>query len=124
MPNAPPKILLADDEYPALEVLEILLRGEGFEVVTASDGQEALEILAQQPIDLIITDYKMPRMDGFELCARLRKDPRLSAIPVLMTSATYGIDKMLPREVRAFIPKPIVFPSLLAMVHAVLTSDR
>jgi CheY-like chemotaxis protein len=120
MPNAPLKILLADDEFAALEVLELLLRAEGFDVVTASDGQEALELMAAESVDLVVTDYKMPRMDGLEFCSRMQLDPRFSAVPVLMTSATYGIEKALPPGVVAFVPKPIDFTILLAKIRALL----
>jgi CheY-like chemotaxis protein len=124
MPNGAPLILLADDEFAALGVLELLLRAEGFEVVTAADGQEALDIATARSVDLIITDYKMPRMNGAELCSRLQQDPRLSAIPVFMASATYGVQRTLPPGVVAFIPKPIAFPALLTKIRAVLAGGK
>jgi CheY-like chemotaxis protein len=122
MPTGPSTILLADDEYAALEVLELLLRGEGFEVVTASDGQEALQVMASHTVDLVITDYKMPGMDGVELCARLQADPRFSSIPILMTSATYVIEKTPPPGVVAFIQKPIKWRVLLAKIQSILSN--
>ncbi|HEX4340928.1 MAG TPA: response regulator [Polyangiaceae bacterium] len=122
MATGPPTILLADDEYAALEVLELLLRGEGFDVVTASDGVEALEVVAARQVDLVITDFKMPRMDGVELCARLQADPRSSSIPILMTSATYVLEKTPPPGVVAFIPKPIRWPVLLEKVRSTLAA--
>jgi KaiC/GvpD/RAD55 family RecA-like ATPase len=70
--------------------------------------------------DLVITDYKMPRMDGFQLCAHLLEDPRFSSIPILMASASYGIQKSIPREVVGFIHKPIHFPVLLSKIREVL----
>src|SRR5258708_26641369 len=106
MPNAPPKILLAADEFAALEGLQLLLCAEGFEVVTASDGQEALELLAAEDVDLVVTDYKMPRMDGLELCSRLQLDPRFSAIPLIITSPTYSRERALPPGAVAFVPQP------------------
>lgn len=120
MATGPPTILLADDEYAALEVLELLLRGEGFDVVTASEGQEALDILMSRNVELVITDYKMPGMDGLELIARLQADPRLRGIPIFMTSATYSVQKALPPGVAAFVQKPIEFRALLARVKAAL----
>jgi CheY-like chemotaxis protein len=120
MSTGPPTILLADDEYAALEVLEFLLRAEGYDVVTASDGLEALSLAASRAVDLVITDYKMPGMDGLELCARLHADPKLSRIPIVLTSATYSVRKSLPAGVIAFIPKPIHFPLLLEKVRSTL----
>ncbi|HVW30247.1 MAG TPA: response regulator [Polyangiaceae bacterium] len=120
MPTGPPTILLADDEYAALEVLELLLRGEGFEVVTAPDGERALAVLRSRAVDLVITDYKMPVMDGLELCKRLQSDEALRSIPILMTSATYSVNRRLPAGVVAFIEKPIQFPVLLAKIRSTL----
>ena len=124
MATGPPTILLADDEYAALEVLELLLRGEGFDVVTASEGQEALDILMSRKVELVITDYKMPGMDGLELIARLQADPSLSSIPIFMTSATYSVQKALPAGVVAFVQKPIQFRKLLERVKATLGMPR
>ncbi len=122
MPTGPPTILLVDDEYAALEVLELLLRGEGFEVVTASDGQQALDVVGQRHVDLVITDYKMPGMDGLELCERLQADPRFSSIPIFMTSATYVLEKSPPAGVVRFVQKPIKWVALLAQIRSTLTN--
>ena len=82
MTEAPHNVLVVDDEFASLEVLALLLAGEGFRVVTASNGEEALLRLAEQrPVDLVITDYKMPKMDGSELCLEMLADPRLRAFP-------------------------------------------
>lgn len=124
MSTGPPTILLADDEYAALEVLEFLLRAEGYDVVTASDGREALSVAASRTVDLVVTDYKMPGMNGLELCARLQADPKLSRIPILLTSATYSVQRVLPEGVVAFIPKPIHFPFLLEKIRSTLGVDR
>jgi CheY-like chemotaxis protein len=115
-------ILVVDDEYASLEVLALLLSGEGFHVVTAGDGQEALERLAEAKIALVITDYKMPRMDGSELCLRMLADPRFQSIPVLFTSATYRQDVPRPKNVVAFFSKPLLFKEVLATVHRILKS--
>ena len=125
MPTGPPTILLADDWYAALEVLEFLLRADGYEVVTAADGHEALSVAASRAVDLVVTDYKMPGMNGLELCARLQSDPQLSRIPIFLTSATYAVQRALPPGVIAFIPKPIHFPLLLEKIRSTLDgADR
>lgn len=120
MPSGPPTILLADDEYAALEVLELLLRGEGFDVVTAPDGEKALALLRSRAVDLVITDYKMPVMDGLELCKRLQSDDALRNIPIFLTSATYAVNRQLPAGIVAFFEKPIQFPLLLAKIRSTL----
>ena len=120
MAEKPHSVLAVDDEFASLEVLALLLKGEGFEVLTASNGEEALALLAGTKVDIVITDYKMPKMDGSELCLRLLADERLSNIPVVFTSATYRQDVPRPRNVAAFFSKPLLFRELLARVHEIL----
>ena len=122
MTEPPHNILVVDDEYASLEVLSLLLAGEGFKLFTAADGQEALERLAEVPIALVITDYKMPRMDGSELCLRMLGDPRFQDIPVIFTSATYRQDVPRPKNVVAFFSKPLLFKDVLSVVHRILKS--
>src|SRR5437868_8690401 len=86
-------ILVADDETHILHVVSLKLRNAGFNVITARDGQEALEMAQQEKPDLIITDYHMPQLSGLELCQRLKKDPATSAIPAIMLTARgYQLD--------------------------------
>jgi CheY-like chemotaxis protein len=113
-------VLVVDDEYASLEVLALLLRGEGFRLFTAADGQEALERLAEAPMSLVITDYKMPRMDGNELCLSMLADPRFSSIPVIFTSATYRQDVPRPSNCVAVFSKPLLFDEVLAAVYRIL----
>jgi len=122
MTEAPHNVLVVDDEYASLEVLALLLTGEGFRLFTAADGQEALERLAETPMALVITDYKMPRMDGSELCLRMLGDPRFQDIPVIFTSATYRQDVPRPKNVVAFFSKPLLFKDVLSVVHRILKS--
>lgn len=113
MSQTPKNILVVDDEFASLEVLALLLAGEGFRVFTAADGQQALQLLAQTEIALVITDYKMPKMDGSELCARMLADPALKGIPVIFTSASYRQEVPRPGNVVAFFGKPLLFEQLL-----------
>lgn len=123
MTEAPHNVLVVDDEYASLEVLALLLTGEGFRVVMAADGEEALLRLAEQTIDLVITDYKMPKMDGSELCLRMLADPQLRSIPVIFSSATYRQDVPRPSNVLAFFSKPLLFQDLLRSVHQILSRE-
>ena len=123
MTEAPHKVLVVDDEFASLEVLALLLTGEGFRVVMASNGEEALLRLADEAIDLVITDYKMPKMDGSELCLRMMADPRLRSIPVIFSSATYRQDVPRPSNVVAFYSKPLLFSELLRSVHRILNRE-
>ena len=80
-------ILVADDESHILHVVSLKLRNAGFKVLTARDGQEALEVAQQQHPDLLITDYHMPQLSGLELCQRLKQDASTSNIPASMLTA-------------------------------------
>jgi len=120
MTEAPHNVLVVDDEYASLEVLALLLTGEGFRVFCAGDGQEALDRLAEAPMALVITDFKMPKMDGSELCLRMLAEPRFQNIPVIFTSATYRQDVPRPPNVVAFFSKPLLFRDVLAAVERIL----
>ncbi len=81
------KILVADDESHILHVVSLKLRNAGFDVVTAADGQEALELAQSEHPDLLITDFHMPQLSGLELCQRLKQDPTTAHIPAIMLTA-------------------------------------
>ncbi|HYP98726.1 MAG TPA: response regulator [Polyangiaceae bacterium] len=122
MATPPHNVLVVDDEYASLEVLALMLTGEGFQVFTANDGEEALLRLEQTPIAVVITDYKMPKMDGSELCLRMLADSRFDNIPVIFTSATYRQDVPRPQNVAAFFYKPLLFKDVLSALQRILKS--
>ena len=78
------RVLIVDDEPRYLRLLEANLRTEGYEVATAQDGVQAVDIFSSQPIDLILLDIMMPRMDGFSTCQRIRE---YSNVPIIMLTA-------------------------------------
>jgi len=104
------KILIIDDIKENLYLLETLLKGSGFEVVSAKDGIEALDKLKEESIDLIISDILMPKMDGFQLCRECKKDHSLKKIPFIFYTATYTDKKdeefALSLGAEKFIVKP------------------
>ncbi len=81
------KILVVDDEVYILHILDFSLGAEGFDVITATDGEEALAKAQREKPDLIVMDVMMPRLDGYETCRRLKSDPSTKDIPVLLLTA-------------------------------------
>lgn len=113
-------ILIVEDEFAIAELLRDTLSDEGYQVVVATDGREALELLASQQVDLILSDLMMPRMDGRTLIERLRADPRFAAIPVVVMSA--GRTGLEPRfdGFDAYVSKPFNLYSLLLTIDQLL----
>lgn len=116
----PQTILLIDDEFSFLEALALLLTQEGYSVVTASDGAEALVRVGERRPDLVITDYWMPGMDGLELCRRLEENPDWRSIPVLLMTAVHDSDKVQHTMLMGVVRKPVEFRALLALVRRIL----
>ena len=116
-------ILVADDETHILHVVSLKLRNAGFKVLTAQDGQEALELAQQEKPDLVITDYHMPQLSGLELCQRLKQDPATNGIPAIMLTARgYHLDPMDTEQsgILRMLSKPFSPRQLLATVNEVL----
>ena len=116
-------ILVADDESHILNVVSLKLRNAGFRVLTAHDGQEALDAAQQERPDLIITDYHMPLLSGLELCRRLKQDPATRGIPAIMLTARgYHLEPRDTAEsgIRRMLSKPFSPRHLLATVNEVL----
>jgi two-component system, OmpR family, alkaline phosphatase synthesis response regulator PhoP len=116
-------ILVADDESHILHVVSLKLRNAGFRVLTARDGQEALEMAQQEHPDLVITDYHMPQLSGLELCQRLKQDTNTSGIPAIMLTARgYHLEPHDTEEsgILRMLSKPFSPRELLATVNEVL----
>lgn len=86
-------VLIVDDQYINRYLLEKLLDGYGYSVLSTEDGTQALETLRTEPVDLIISDILLPKMDGFQLCREVKKDPKLSKIPFVFYTAAYTEQK-------------------------------
>ena len=120
-----PRILCVDDEDFNLDLLEALLRPHGYETLTALNGREALAVLAEKPVDLVLLDINMPVMNGHELCKKIKSDPQLSHIPVIMiTSLDSKENKMKGMEAGAeeFLSKPFDQAEMLLRVGNILRS--
>lgn len=121
-------LLVVEDVPNILELLEVTLRFKGYPVITATNGQEALEQVAHQMPALVITDILMPKLDGFALAQKLRTEPRTRRLPIIFLSATYVTpeDKKFALSVGAvrFLEKPVDTEELLLTVAEVLTSGN
>jgi CheY-like chemotaxis protein len=114
------RVLVVDDDRVIQQLLEVNLELEGYEVVaTAADGKEALQKIAELKPDLVILDIMMPKMDGLEVCRRLRADPDLAGIPVILLSARaqdMDIREGLEIGASAYLTKPFDPVELLDVV--------
>jgi two-component system alkaline phosphatase synthesis response regulator PhoP len=126
-PNAPeaahPRILIADDNPQGVELLEAYLADGDYDIRTAADGDEALARIQDWQPDLILLDIMMPKISGFEVCKRLRADPKTSNIAVLMITALdqpSDIDRALDVKADDLVTKPINKNELLLRVRSLL----
>lgn len=121
-------ILVVDDVPDILELLETTLKFKGYRVVTARNGQEALDVIQREHPALIIADILMPTMDGFSLVHRLRLNSQTRDIPVIFLSATYVTpedkDFALTIGVTRFIEKPVNLESFLPMISEYLAKGE
>ena len=117
------KILIVDDDPDILDVLKIMLEAEGYEVIEAHDGKEALEIIKRTNPDLLITDLKMPKMCGDELCSNLKDDILIQHMPIIMLTGKGEVtDKVHGINAGAddYMVKPFEPQELVARVKMVL----
>jgi DNA-binding response OmpR family regulator len=116
--TAKKKILLVDDEQAILKVFSIKLRISGYDVITASGGQEAIELVASAKPDIMVLDIVMPGIDGFEVLQKLRSH---SQLPVIALSARQDfVTKARELGANDFLAKPLVPDELLKKIRAVL----
>ncbi|HXY38177.1 MAG TPA: response regulator [Vicinamibacteria bacterium] len=117
------RILVVDDDENILRLERTILEQKGFSVTTAGGGRRALEIVAEQPFDLVLLDVMMPDTDGFEVCRRLKQDPKTRSVPVVFLTAKTGGEALASGfEAGAvmYINKPFTATKLLAVVNAML----
>jgi CheY-like chemotaxis protein len=119
------KLLLADDSITIQKVVELVLADEGFEIRAANNGEEALAAMKSFKPDVVLADIEMPRMNGYQLCERIKTDPETRNIPVLLLAGAFEpIDEELARNVGAddYIIKPFESQELISKINAVLTT--
>jgi DNA-binding response OmpR family regulator len=121
------RILVVDDEVNITQILQFSIGAEGFEVLTAQNGEEAIEKARREQPDLIILDIMMPKIDGYEACRILKANPLTRHIPVvLLTAKGREIDKRLGYEVGAtdYIVKPFSPNKLIERIHRLLSCAK
>lgn len=123
--HSPPRILIADDDPLGAELLDAYLSERDCELRIASDGEQALQLVASWHPDLILLDVMMPRISGFEVCKRLRADPATRDIAIIMITALdqpSDMDRAVEAGTDDFISKPINKTDLLLRIGALLGS--
>jgi len=117
------KILIVEDDKDIVKMLEYNLKKDGFKVIAACDGEDALDLALRQYPDLILLDLMLPGMDGLEVCKTLKKESKTTSIPVIMlTAKSQESDKVVGLELGAddYITKPFSPRELIALIKAVL----
>ena len=120
------RILLADDESYVTTVLATKLRAAGHEVLVASHGEEAFDLAVTHRPDIIISDYQMPVLSGFEMSVRLKQDPRTAHLPVLMLTARghhLSPEQLARTNIRVLCDKPFSAREIVAKVQEILDAE-
>ena len=117
------RILVVDDEIYIVHILEFSLTMEGYSILTASNGEEALRVIDSERPDLVVLDIMMPKLDGYEVCRRLRQDEQFQELPVILLSAKgRPIDREAGLQAGAddYITKPFSPRKLLEKIRELL----
>jgi class 3 adenylate cyclase len=121
--RTPPRILVVDDNPANVDILQARLVANGYEILTASDGEQALQAIREHQPDLVLLDVMMPKLDGIEVCRRVRADPSIPFVPIILVTA-----KSEPKDVVAaleaggdeYLTKPVDQAALVARVKSML----
>ena len=121
------KILIAEDNPPNMRLIEMVLRGKGYTLLKATDGEEALEVVFREHPDLIIMDIQLPKLSGLEVTRRLRQTPEFSHTPIIAITA-YAMkgdkEKVIEAGCDAYVSKPIDTRELPRLIDKMLRHTR
>ncbi|HEX2200039.1 MAG TPA: response regulator [Burkholderiales bacterium] len=121
------RILVVDDQRANVEMLAGVLTARGYEVLTATDGESALEQVRREPPDIVVSDILMPQMDGYELCRRLRSEPATTLLPVILVTSLDPLQERvngIEAGADDFLSKPVNWDELFARVRSLLRIKR
>lgn len=116
-------ILIVDDEAISREIFEGFLTPEGYTIILVESGEEALQYLEENQVDLILLDIMMPQMDGIEVCQRVKSDARWKKIPVILATSFWDqhqMDRAIAAGAESFLPKPVNGDDLRAQIRLLL----
>jgi len=117
------KILIVDDKREVVELVTATLEGEGYQIISASDGREALEKIGKEKPDLVLLDVVMPKMNGLEVLAKVKKDPQTKDVPIIMLTAKgqqLDKDKGMRLGAEDYIIKPFSPSHLLRKIEEIM----
>lgn len=117
-----PTILVVDDDPAIRDFLDLLLSDEGYNVILAHDGTDALATLAHTPVQAVLCDVMMPGLSGHEVCKAIRKEPRLHTLPVILMSALADPTMGANAGATAYLVKPFGIPVLLRLLGPLVDS--
>tara|TARA_R110000850_G_scaffold206547_2_gene332747 strand:+ start:2765 stop:3139 length:375 start_codon:yes stop_codon:yes gene_type:complete len=123
----PAQILLVDDNTTNLQVLFQALAPEGYELLVAQSGEEALTTVSEISPDLVLLDIKMPGIDGFETFRRMRGDPKTAHIPIVFLSAHANVDSIAEAGAlgaEGYLTKPFQFDDIILKVQSIVGKDE
>jgi len=124
MPN---KILIVDDEPSIIVPVQFLMEQNGYDVMVAFSGEEAMEIIAEKKVDLILLDIMLPVIDGFEVCQRVRENPQWNKIKIILLTALgsdANVEKGLALGADAYITKPFSNVDIVEKVKELLENSK
>ena len=121
----PKTILIVDDEEIVVDITKRKLTQEGFLVIGVGDGEQALQVLREGPVDLIVLDVEMPNMNGYTFMAERQKIPGALDAPVIVLTAYDSMEPIFKRHgISAYLNKPVSFQDLLTKIKEVLAQDE